>query len=229
MVAGRPGSARSVPAGSSRRKRGDADDDTEQRPAAGPRARRARRVRPSTKAGAGGGADGVGDLVLLAGRRLAAGPSRTSAGHGEGSGHGHQRNEAEEDPAPTEEVATAAATAGPDDAGHHPGRRQHRHHPRPLSLGQAAADGDVGDRRHRARAQSLQAAPDDEHPHEREPDRPPGARRANRTRPATYGRAGPWRSASRPAATMPIRLASMEGREDPAVERQSMEVVATTA
>src|SRR5580700_9666216 len=58
---------------------------------------------------------------------------------------------------------------------------------------------------------------------------------ANRTRPMTYGMAGPRRSASRPATTMPTTLASMNAlntqpyRSRPPSWRATMGMTVTTA
>ena len=170
----------------------------------------------------GRGAHRVGDPVFLA--RCDIGPTQTDQRRQcEGSRHGNERDEPEEDPTPTEQVAHGGRHCRSEDAGDYPGRRQHGHHPRPLRLGEAAADGHVGHGGHGARTQSLETAAYDQHPHGRSKtaDQEPGREQDE------AGHVGPRRA-------VPVRVASgqhdpdqagqNEGGERPAVEGKTMEV-----
>ena len=220
MVAGSPRAARSVPAGSRRR---NGAQPTSTPTAARPRPR-STLCAPSAaehEGGTGRGAHGVGDPVLVA-RWRRVGPAEADEGrHGDGPGHDDQRDQAEEHPAPPEQVGDRRPRrAGPTIAGDDPGGRQHRHHPGPLHLVEAAADGDVGDGRHGARAEPLQAASDDEHPHGRGEARHEEAgreqheaRHVGPRRPVPVGVAA--------GQDDPDQAGQFEAREDPPVERQA--------
>ena len=114
--------------------------------------------------------------------------------------------------------------AWPDDARDHPGGREDRHHAGPLGLPQTPPDGDVGHRGHRARPEPLEAAAGHEHPHER--------RQAGHQEPGRKedepGDIGPGRAVAVGVAAGrddPNEAGQLEGREDPAVEGQPVEVV----
>ena len=208
MVAGRPGAARSVPAG--RRRRNGA------RPTSAPIAARPTPTKtlrapsaPRTKAAPTAVRTASADPVLVGGWCTGS-TEADERRHGDGSGQRDQRDQTEEHPAPAEQVATAAATPGPDDARDHPGGRQHRHHPGPLGLAQGPADGDVGHRGHRPRAESLQAAADDQHPHER--GEPGHERGRPRTAPVPPRRDGPARGGRRRARPRRSRSGWSAGR-----------------
>ena len=143
--------------------------------------------------------------------------------HGNGSGHRHERHQAEEHPAPAEQVGHRGRDARAEDARDHPGGRQDRHHPGPLDLAQAPADGHVGHRRYCSRAETLEAAPGDEYPHERgEARHEQAGREQHQSRDVGAGRSVAVGGA--PGDDDPDQTGQLEGREDPAVERQPVEV-----
>ena len=181
-----------------------------------------RAQRPQNEGGPERGADGVGDAVLL-GRGLVGTTETDECRHGDRPGDGDQGDEAEEHPAPSEEMGHRGGHAGSDDARDHPGGGEDRHHPGPLRLAQAPPDGDVGHRRHGPGTEPLQAASGHEHPHEggEAGDEEPG-REQHQARDIRSGRAVTVRVATR--SHDPDQAGQLERREDPAIERQSVQV-----
>ena len=102
--------------------------------------------------------------------------------------------------------ATAPLIAGPIRPGSTHARRQHREHARLQRRRVRAPDRDVRDRRDRARADALHRSAPRRARACSARARPRRGRPRTATSPAMNGRAGPWRSASRPAATTPKRL-----------------------
>ena len=110
------------------------------------------------------------------------------------------------------------------DAGHDPGRREDREHPRPERVGIGAADHHIRDGWYRACAESLDGARGDEHGHRRREasdekadreEREPRAERQRRTEPV--GKLA--------GDDDPDEVREEERAEDPSVEGDPAEVV----
>ena len=138
------------------------------------------------------------------GRRAAASAIACRAPERQGAGQRDQRQQAEEDVAPADRVADGPGDGRADHAGQDPGRRERGEHPRPQRLGERPADGDVGDRLDRARAEALEEPGADQDRHRRRRGRRSAGRwRTGRGR-AANGTASPPRSIAPPTTTMPM-------------------------
>ena len=172
IVAGSPGRAVRVPAGTSRRSEGSPAATpatiSAAPAAAAPAAARARtgneREAGQDHRGAGRHDDAVDQLVLL--HRAGAGRAEPGQGrHRDRPGHRDHRQQAQEHPPPPEHVRHLGGHHRPGQPRHDPRGGQDRHHAGLQRAGEAAADRGVGHRRDRARAQSLQHAARDQHRH----------------------------------------------------------------
>jgi len=211
MVAGSPGRPVRVPAGTRRRSAGKSGHATarDQREAGQDRAGTGREAEAGQQhSRPGRGEQAVGQTVFPRLSRRGR-PEPDQRGHGDGSGHRDHGQQAQEHPAPSEQVRHLGADRRADQPGGDPCRRTGP----PSSVRAAYREGSGRWWRRPPRAPHQRRGPAGPGPRPARPSTEQGPPRPARSRtarpPATNGTAGPRRSASRPAATIPTTLPSM--------------------
>ena len=162
--------------------------------------------------------------MFVLGRGVGFGPAETDQRRqGQQAGSADQRDQAEEHPPPAEVAGHFRAEGRSDQTGNDPRGGEDGHHPSPQLIGEAAADGDVGDGGNGAGLEALEGAADNQDRHRRSQSADGEARREE-DQAADVGRGRAPAIGLAAGGDVPDQPAQHEGAEYPAVEAEAAEV-----